>query len=485
MILISYLSGFFLLATQLLLSIPATATEQEQAIKSEQIIKQIKDFDTKPAGLEKAKSIHVGDYVEYSPNKENYKEYGTVIKDLCDGWFIIRPHRTQGDFKASFAHFNVVDPWQEIETAVPKYDKYTINLMWVKDKKDHGPYIFRTKEVEENLAKATAWARKNPKTRVVIWYDSATVDEDAVINTYEVLNRIFSQYAQQIAFEDLRQFSEVRNNPSIFSGNIPIYFRVDLLRIICAYHLLKDAKRETYFVYADLDVSPMDRHELFDSSTLIDLFRYGTVMARGAVDFENSLQIWSNNQPNLLWAAKTILIDTSIFMAKNISVEPQTIFYLYRDMFRLFYGLQNWLSLKPKDLKNLASIKDAQEKNSNLTDDQINQIFFDDSYNYFYGFPLLNYKINNKDLIFHKEYFLDGLEKIDDKALYFPTKIINAPPTRFGGAPPTKSDPEQISPRNYPWKLYNMLKSRSFDSRLLSIAEKNNYLSVISLITDY
>lgn len=62
-----------------------------------------------------------------------------------------------------------------------------------------------------------------------------------------------------------------------------------------------------------VDVGTMNKNELFDASTIMDLDTYGLVMARGGLNgLENSFQIWTNTQPEFLDAAKSIIIDRSI-----------------------------------------------------------------------------------------------------------------------------------------------------------------------------
>lgn len=376
----------------------------------------------------------------------------------------------------------------EIEASKPKFDEYTINLMWVKAKPDGGRYIFRDKDLEANLNKSVAWASKNPLATVVIWYDSAMVDEKAVANTLDVLDRIspknrFPGNVRPIIFKDLRQFPEILDNPSVFSDKTPVYFRVDLMRVIAAYNVLKTAQKRHYFAYADVDVTPMGRDELFDASTQMDLDRYAIVMAAGGINegkFENSFQIWSNNKPNLLAAAKAAIIDINIMRAQNIleggswaskpagDTEPltQQVYDSYPPMFRFFYNLEGWVEAYSPD----TATPDPDETESAFGLEEIN--------------PLSIKKIYDDELRFHDNGFLgSGKEFVKDR-LYFPRKIIEAPFSQHGGRP-TRFNPEEITPRNYPWKLYKAFNSGgSFDGRLLLIAKANNYDSVSRLIKE-
>jgi hypothetical protein len=124
-----------------------------------------------------------------------------------------------------------------------------------------------------------------------------------------------------IIFKDVRaeNFPEIQNNEDVFSKDTPIFFRVDLLRAVIAYNILKNKNDRYFFVYADIDVAVMDKNELFDASTIMDLDTYGIVMARGGAEgLENSFQIWANTQSKFLKAAKSIIIDRSIEQKKYI-----------------------------------------------------------------------------------------------------------------------------------------------------------------------
>lgn len=266
----------------------------------------------------------------------------------------------------------------------------------------------------------------------------ATVDKKAVDNTSVLLEVYLAKkglFQNQVVFKDLRNFPEVQKNPEVFSPQVPVYFRVDLLRVIAAYNVVKKAAEEGrrhYFVYADIDVTSMSKEEIFDASTLMDLQRYGILMAQGGGNddhFENSFQIWSTRKPNLLVAAQQAIINPSIRQAKNylkglkekgnmLPIE-ESVYKLYPSMFRFFYHLEGW-----GEASEVEKLPDGQ-----------------------YRIPRsLSLKIKDHELILNKFIDPDDPEIVLD-TLYIPRKIIDAPPSRFGGQP-TQFNPREITPRN-------------------------------------
>lgn len=113
----------------------------------------------------------MGDYVDYTENKNNL-EYGTIMESLGNGKFVIRPHRTQGDFvaDASKLPIRVIKDAQAIRALQPKMGEYTIDSCGLK-KSLIGAHTFFQISIEANLAKVANWAKKNALSQVVVWYD--------------------------------------------------------------------------------------------------------------------------------------------------------------------------------------------------------------------------------------------------------------------------------------------------------------------------
>ena len=93
----------------------------------------------------------------------------------------------------------------------------------------------------------------------------------------------------------------------------PVFFRLDLLRIIAAVEAITTNQTEN-FVYADLDMVPLSKDQLFDKHTVQHLQQYGTVMPTGCTSegFENGFFILSNHNANMLEALTCAQIELNL-----------------------------------------------------------------------------------------------------------------------------------------------------------------------------
>lgn len=159
----------------------------------------------------------------------------------------------------------------------------------------------------------------------------------------------------KIQFKDVRSIDIVNLNPRVFSENVPVYFRVDLLRAIAADHILKSKETE-YFVYGDIDMEPLSANELFDKRTVNFLKDFGFVMAKGGhLGFENGFQILSGHHPRFLDSHRKVIVDLSLEMALEQPhlIKEQQIYDTYPAMVTHLLdedGRYGKLTLAKKDL---------------------------------------------------------------------------------------------------------------------------------------
>jgi hypothetical protein len=402
---------------------------------------------------QQALSFSIGDYVEINEHNE-IPLYGTIVEIKDDNLVTIRPHRFQGDFDIKISAVKIIKTAQTITELKPRANQYSINLMWInKDASNTGSkHIFPDDTtLNKILDTAKLWAQKNPGAEVIIWYD-ANMLSPTQKNIPEKENVIFKDIRTQ-------NFPEVMTYLDVFSDQTPVFFRVDLLRSVIAYNMLKNHDDRYFFVYADIDVETMDKDQLFDASTIMDLDIYGIIMARGGANgLENSFQIWSNTQIKFLDAAKFSIIDRSIEQKKHISNGnsfeggtkelDQQVYGNYFFMFPYYYSLQEWCD----------NNKDTIYKINNL---------FNVSH-----LPTCNNP--KKEHLYIKTYFEDNGSLDIRKKTYFPSKIINAPRSQFGGTP-EKLEPHKLNSLNYQQKLEEVLKNKPFDNYFLQIALQNSY----------
>lgn len=194
---------------------------------------------------------------------------------------------------------------------------YSINLMWINKCLLEGQEFICPPE-QPCVPRMLEWAKENQDQDAVVnfWFDSEKTSADAVKKTRALIDKESCKSIAPIVLRDVRELPEVKENTIVFSDQrVPVYYRADLLRAIAGHNILSQEEAD-YFVYADLDIAPLSKEELFDQKTKKDLKLYGMVMAayRG---YENGFQIISRDNPNLLEAHKVALIDASIAKARN------------------------------------------------------------------------------------------------------------------------------------------------------------------------
>ena len=207
---------------------------------------------------------------------------------------------------------------------------YSINLMWINSAlATDQQYVVPARDKNELLRKlkhVVSWAHLHPKNEVNLWYDSHQVPISAVSHTQEELP------LKRITLQDVRSIPEVEKHSSIFGSDMPVYFRADLLRILATMHVLhREPSCHARFVYADLDVVPLTRGDLFDATTNKLLDKYGFVVGGGECSYyENGFHIMDKNIMairdgcSLADLIKLHIIDVSIANAQEASLGTLT-----------------------------------------------------------------------------------------------------------------------------------------------------------------
>ncbi len=200
---------------------------------------------------------------------------------------------------------------------------YTINLMWINRDLQTQKSLFQDKEdafAQSCLSNVYRWATCNPKSTINLWFDSTLTPEHTVKHTQSIIAEHMKKYprAAPIILKDIRELAHVEKHPDVFSDKTPVYFRADLLRVIAGLETVRRSKRNNCFVYADFDVTPMVKKDLFDVLTKQNLQKYGMVMADGGeLPFENSFYMLTAHAPNLLKSIELTLVELNIYRAYN------------------------------------------------------------------------------------------------------------------------------------------------------------------------
>lgn len=202
--------------------------------------------------------------------------------------------------------------------------RYGINLMWVNQTLDpNQPYLSKNKTEEEAIAnfldKAKKWKVANPEAEVNIWYDSQFATKEAIAATQRLLDtKVQPELSSKIRLRDVREIDIVKNNPDVFSDMIPIYFRVDLLKLIIIIQNIEQDANDVA-IFSDLEVGDrrpnqdrMGKNELFKEEVMNQLSIMGiTLGIDGWGKVENQF-IQVLNMPQTLTALK-ITIDANMF----------------------------------------------------------------------------------------------------------------------------------------------------------------------------
>jgi hypothetical protein len=124
------------------------------------------------------------------------------------------------------------------------------------------------------------WSNNNPKNKVNLWYDSGTIEINTFIETILLFNDFNEKNINNygIYLRDIRNTSNFQNiydrinigfkykenTPDeitkIVNLYISIYYRVDFGRLMIMEQILKE---NTYFIYADLDMIPINQQQIF------------------------------------------------------------------------------------------------------------------------------------------------------------------------------------------------------------------------------
>lgn len=229
-------------------------------------------------------------------------------------------------------------------------DQYSINLMWINESKipTNQEFLFgkgsSTEEQQLDFQKrfiipVAKWAKANPGSAINIWVDGKMATADAINRSYQALKKALEGALHGVVhFRDIRSMEIVNKNAEVFSKNMPVYFRVDLLRAIAADHVLRN-KETKYFVYGDIDMKPLRGQQLFDKKTVTFLDDFGIVMAKGGpLGFENGFQILNGDNFQCINSHRKVIIDLSVEMAleRPEAINQQQIYDTYPAMITHF-----------------------------------------------------------------------------------------------------------------------------------------------------
>jgi hypothetical protein len=214
-----------------------------------------------------------------------------------------------------------------LEAAIRDHDiaSYSINLLWVNQTLDFGNKYISGADTQRQLKAelfdpVMRWAVSNPSAKVNLWYDSAFCAQEAIETTKDLFHYWSGNRFANIEMRDVRDIPIVGNNPDAFSEQVPIYFRIDLLKAIIIVHSIENEQFQSA-LFSDLEVGDlrMDRtrlgkSELFNAAIMPELLESGLVLNKSYYRNENQfLQLYNNSR--MISAIKHAVINTNLWRA--------------------------------------------------------------------------------------------------------------------------------------------------------------------------
>lgn len=207
--------------------------------------------------------------------------------------------------------------------------KYSIHLMWVnKTLNPDQEYIAPAQDKNELLTKifmpAIKWAEANPEAEVCFWYDGVHTTQSAVKKSHLVLEEALTQRKfSHIKLRDVREIPLVSQNADTFSQYLPVYFRVDLLKmIIITDSIVREGNDSA--IFTDLEVGDkridqfrMGKDELFEPFIMEQLISHGLLLnsyEKNKTRIENQfIQLVRN--PKMIEAIKHTVVNANLMRA--------------------------------------------------------------------------------------------------------------------------------------------------------------------------
>lgn len=268
---------------------------------------------------------------------------------------------------------------------------YDINLMWINKSLESGQnneYVFPTTTTESRELKKpidvvlqiNTWAYLNKNARVYVWYDSKFTTSQQIKKTRALLghnNKILKNGGrkQDIVLADLREYLPILNeHPEIFDNpNTFVYLKADLLRLWISFKQASESTNPKYIsIYADLDVTPLNKEELFDAETEDLLAAYGFIFKKPDIgkSYENSFHMVSCDKDTLKALNEGVLKPFIANYNSDGKLVPEFIYNISTKIFHFYNLLLRGVILKLErindDDNSIITTLSSEEDNTEL-----------------------------------------------------------------------------------------------------------------------
>lgn len=171
--------------------------------------------------------------------------------------------------------------------------QYSINLMWI-NKNPCSDYLCVDEEKTNAFMEySSKWQTKNPLANVNIWYDESNCTKTAHEKAIILLEKLKKEnpQLQSMKIIPLGSIPFVKENPDLFSHQMPLYFRIDLLKlVICAYQASQPTNPFAIFTDA-LSIKPIKKEKLFNSSDLENLNKNRILLNKNIAEENQFIQV--------------------------------------------------------------------------------------------------------------------------------------------------------------------------------------------------
>jgi hypothetical protein len=194
------------------------------------------------------------------------------------------------------------------ESALPIPGKYSINLMYIQRADNHSlPMITNNVEarfgMDPIVNQLNKWSNANPEAEINFWFDSQRNHTMAIENTIQ----FFKANVPNVKLRDIREIPFVQDNPDWFLANTPVYFRVDLLKLIIPLYLMEQGVESV--VYADMSIcgaveKALGPENLFKPEVMVKLQKHGLLIGIDAQNKPENQFVQTLHSEELLYALR-------------------------------------------------------------------------------------------------------------------------------------------------------------------------------------
>ena len=204
--------------------------------------------------------------------------------------------------------------------------RYSINLMWINRTLVHEQKFLSSAKSEEELNEkllrpVIEWAVANPDARVHLWYDSVFATQEAVHATLQALQgQMKKSSVSNVTLSDIRSIGIVAANPDCFSDQLPVYYRIDILKAILLVHAMENEGNDAA-IFSDLEVGDlrpgrmrMGKAELFSPAVMDGLRHHGLMLNEVASRIENQF-LQMTRDDRMIRAIKVAIVNVNLLRA--------------------------------------------------------------------------------------------------------------------------------------------------------------------------